>query len=206
MTALRKLSSAVVNMQMYNLLQRLSFAPGSERKRVIAFIAARSGEGTSTVAREYAAALTAETGKNVLFVDAATPAAETNIVSSILAGRSPEEAAVMNEDGVATAYWMRSNENRSKAASVMHNPDFWTHLTQRYDSIIFDLPSLQHSFESIMLAAKADASVVVVAAEETPAPVAKHLCDTLAAAGAKLAGVVMNKRRYHIPGKVYEKL
>jgi len=89
---------------------------------------------------------------------------------------------------------------------VVHRHDFWKNLLDSYDSLIIDAPSLRTSFDGVAVAAKADATVIVVEAEKTPQPVIAHLRDTLAAAGAKTAGVVMNKRRYYIPGRVYKKL
>ena len=50
------------------------------------------------------------------------------------------------------------------------------------------------------------ATVIVVEAEKTPQPVIEHLRNTLTAAGAKTAGIVMNKRRFYIPARVYKKL
>ena len=68
-----------------------------------------------------------------------------------------------------------------------------------FDTIVIDAPALQTSFDGVVLASRSDATVLVVEAEAIPQAVVLNLRETLEASGARLAGVVMNRRRYYIP-------
>jgi Mrp family chromosome partitioning ATPase len=48
-----------------------------------------------------------------------------------------------------------------------------------------------------------DANLIVVEAESTRAAVAQNLRDQLMEIGAPIAGVVLNRRRFHIPRFIY---
>ncbi len=194
---------------MRNLIQRLSVIPHSQSAQVIAFIAARSGEGTSTLSKQYVTILAQETGQKVLMIDAGPvkPALPVPaIVEVILEGKPTDTAIHAGENGVATAHWLGDLKNRAIATKIAHDDETWKTLSQSFDTIVIDAPSMQASFDGILLAAKADATVMVVEAEKTPEPVVRKLRDTLVASGAKIAGIVMNKRRHYIPDKIYTHL
>jgi len=48
--------------------------------------------------------------------------------------------------------------------------------------------------------------VLVVEAERTRAPIVEQARRAVEANGGRLLGVVMNKRRYHIPRAIYRRL
>jgi len=166
--------------------------------------------GHLTIAKDYAITLAAETGQKVLLIEAGPGErdyqASEGLVDAGLKNSSPVQAIHSTKQNISTARWLANEENRSNAGQVIHNVTFWSALLDVFDSIIIDAPSLQHSFEGVTLATKADATVLVIQAESTPEPVINNLRDTLNAAGAKLSGIVMNKRQYHIPAKIYKRL
>jgi protein-tyrosine kinase len=198
------------------LIQRLSFGPHADVTRIIAFMAARPREGTSTIARDYAEALAAETGQKVLLLDARALTTQrfrsfgtdpnAGPIDAIIAGYLPAPAARSAGRNVEVGNWIGRSEKDGLPATVFNNPRVWDTLLLSFDTIIIDAPSLQSSFDGIPLAARADATILVVEAETTPQPVVQNLRDVLAASGAKLAGVVLNKRRRYIPSRVYKKL
>jgi Mrp family chromosome partitioning ATPase len=57
-----------------------------------------------------------------------------------------------------------------------------------------------------MIANQMDATILVVNAESTRAPVARNLRDRLTEVGGPVIGCVLNRRRYHIPGFLYRRL
>lgn len=198
------------------LIQRLTLSPQTRAMRIITFIAARPGEGTSTIARDYASLLAAEGSQKVLLIDAGPLAPERfraygpdspdGMVDAMIDGHLADQAIHPSSTNVSVGHWIARTENRGLAAKVVADPKFWQPLLASFDTIVIDAPSLQSSFDGVMLAAKADATVLVVEAETTPQPVVMNLRDTLASSGATLAGVVMNKRRYYIPQRAYKKL
>ncbi len=71
---------------------------------------------------------------------------------------------------------------------------------------MIDAPALERAFTGIMLAPHLDATAVVVAAESTRASAARTLRDRLAEVGGNAIGVILNKRRFHVPMAAYERL
>jgi Mrp family chromosome partitioning ATPase len=184
--------------------------------RIITFIAARPREGTSTIARDYASLLAAEGFQKVLLIDAGPLAPERfraygvdlpdGDVDAMIDGQRPDRAIRPIGANVFVGHRVGCTENRSLAAEVVADPKFWAPLLASFDTVVIDAPPLQSSFDGVVLAANADATVLVVEAETTPQAVVMNLRDTLASSGAKLAGVIMNKRRYYIPMRTYKKL
>jgi protein-tyrosine kinase len=199
-----------------SLAQRLSLNAGEHAPRVVAFIAARTGEGTSTLALQYTALLSHESGKHILLIDGSSNVSKVyadvgltdreGIIDAALSGQPLESALHEIMPGFSVARWVGNIQNRAVSDRIMQNPEFWKKLQSAFGCVIVDAPSLQASFDGVVLAAKAEATIMVVEAESTPVPVAQKLRDTLTDAGAKIAGVVLTKRRYYIPQGVYNKL
>lgn len=204
------------NGEISSLVHRINLVLAAQDRHIVAFIAARSGEGTSTVARDFAEGLADETGRKVLLIDAGPldkarcitdgidPA--TGIVDTVAAGDQPAKVIHAIDHNVYLGRWMGKNENRALAGKLLHNAAFWASLQKEFDTIVIDAPSLQNSSDGIALATRADAVIMVIESETTRQPVIENLRDTLAAAGAKITGSVMNKRRFYIPDKVYARL
>lgn len=204
-----KRTDADLSEPIHILIQRLDQMPGG-LTRIITFIAARRREGTSTVARHYAETLAAQTNQQVLLIDAG-PLVSTRFIDPSrgvidLTVSLPGNAIQPTSNGVALARWGGNNEDRGLAGRMVHDPVFWENLLKSYGAIVIDAPALQTAFDGVVLAARSDAVVMVVESENTPEPVVHNLRDTLSSAGAKIAGVVMNKRHYYIPDNVYRHL
>lgn len=83
---------------------------------------------------------------------------------------------------------------------------YWDRLGEQAELIILDTPPVQASPLTLALAPSVDGVILVVEAERTRTAVAAAARDTLKAGGANLLGVVLNKRRYHVPRGIYERL
>jgi hypothetical protein len=188
----------------------------------VAFISARPGEGTSTVAREYARHLSDAVDHKILLIDAGKLDKEyfdhnhadpsVTITDTRAAGRDLDVAFHPLGQHVYLGRWSAPEggqslgRGRSAAIKLLNDREFWDGLRASFGTIVIDAPSLKESPDGISLAAHADAVVMVVEAETTRQPVIENLRDTLIAADAKIAGIVMNKRRYYIPAKVYQNM
>src|SRR5262249_19579384 len=84
--------------------------------------------------------------------------------------------------------------------------DFWEKLRQQFQLVVVDTLAASESFDPIMLSNQMDAVVLVVSAESTRAPVAQNLRDRIAEVGGPIIGVVLNRRRFHIPNFLYRRL
>ena len=174
---------------------------------VLTFIAARPGEGTTSVARSFALALNAETGKKILLITAgADKSISTGIVETISSGSDVTTALSHLASGIFVGRWAASAEGRAQAGRLIQDKGFWQSLHNSFDVVIIDAPSLQSSPDGIAFATASDSCILVVEAETTRKQVVENLRDTLTTAGAKIDGIVMNKREFYIPEKVYKRL
>lgn len=199
-----------------NLVQRLDIALDLPDARIVTFISARPGEGTSTIARDYARTLSDSVDHKILLIDAGKldekyydsndADSKVTIADTIGAGKPLGDALYPLGHHVFFGRWVGQGRSRSAAGKILNDDAFWKNLHESFGTVVIDAPSLTDSADGIALAARADATILVVEAETTRQPVIENLRDTLNAAGAKIVGMVMNKRRYYIPAKVYQNM
>jgi Mrp family chromosome partitioning ATPase len=72
--------------------------------------------------------------------------------------------------------------------------------------VILDLPPVSESVVGPALAKAVDGVVLVVEAERTRSQSVRATHKTLQMYGGNVLGVVLNKRRFHIPEVVYRRL
>ena len=185
---------------------------GSENAYVAQLIATRDGEGVSTLARDLALVAAGSVGLNTLLL-AAEPAGRrgadwprsiygmpANL--RVLGTAPPElEAHRIGDSALVVA---------APSPGPALQPAIWDRLLQdvrsRFDLVLIDAPSLERAFTGIMLAPLVDTNLLVVAAESTRASAARVLRDRVAEVGGHTAGVILNKRRFHVPRAAYERL
>lgn len=209
----KKKNQSNPTLPMHTLTQRLSVRLNGHAPRMITFIAARPKEGTTTITRDYAEALTAQTQQKVLVIDANPVAKKSKsaldtkgIVDALVDGEPAGEAIQKYSENVSITRWVARDENRAQASQKIRDKYVWDTLLQQHDIILIDAPCLQSSYDGVMLAAQTKTAVVIVESEKTPRGVVENLRDTLKEAGEDIAGVVLNKRRFYIPKRVYQKL
>jgi capsular exopolysaccharide synthesis family protein len=76
----------------------------------------------------------------------------------------------------------------------------------RFDYVILDSAPIMKFSETQIISAKVDAVLLVIEAGKTRKQVALRAKEDLEQAGGNLLGVVMNKRKYHIPDWIYKRL
>jgi Mrp family chromosome partitioning ATPase len=180
---------------------------------VVQLIAARNGEGTSSLARDLCLIAVQEVGLRVLLLDIdgpgkgqadwvrATLAAPLSLAGSIATG--PVELAVLR---VGTT---RLHVGEPKGDLAVP-PSAWAGilnlLRARFDLVVVDCPSLARSFDGVLMAPHVDGSLLVVEAQSTRATQVQALRDRLVEIGGKVLGSILNKRRYHIPQAIYDRV
>lgn len=201
-----------VRVKIRDLVQRLNPVFAHRSCRVITFISARPGEGTTTIAEGFTEALAHETKRKVMLlgIDRTHRRFVMQITDhSIAVGKSIAanqlSPVTMQSLGFGTSL-TETIGSHDLASPLMHSADFWESMKDSFDTIVIDAPSLQSSSDGMTLASKSDAVIIVVEADSTRQPVVENLRDMLRACGAPIAGVVMNKRRYYIPERVYKSL
>ncbi|HEX6882619.1 MAG TPA: exopolysaccharide transport family protein [Planctomycetota bacterium] len=194
-------------------------APG--RGSVYAVTAPHRGEGTSTLAANLAASL-AQGGGRVLLVDArvtrprlqhafelplapgAAEAARTDARPAPLSTRV--EGLWLVPAGQARPRGL-PREAQPVAERVLQALPAWCEAWRaEFEHVVLDLPCLADAARVPHVAATSDATVLVVAAGRNRWQIAREAAQELEAGGAPLAGVVLNRRRYPVPGWLYRRL
>jgi len=170
-------------------------------------IAANSGEGTSSLARDLALVAARTPGVRVLLLDLAPPGngqitalrAEFDIAISATRPLIAPPAEVLVHQ-MAFGDLHVSETFQPPAAGLSGWVSQFPTLRTSYDLVLIDSPSTEQSYDGIMLAPDIDTSLLVVAAEKTRSEAAQTLRDRITDVGGLVGGVVLNKRRFHIPG------
>lgn len=192
--------------EMVGLYQRLDALLPGGTGRILEFIGSREGEGTSTVAGEFARVSAARFGKRVLLLvmDARGhaggpmipgPESEAPGAAGQAAGRGTLAVAPLPQHVLAAPH---ADSQGSDAA--------WAPLRSAYDLILIDALPGSVSPLGLAMSRQADGVVLVIAADETRWPVAGRVAQNIERSGGRVLGTVLNKRRYHIPEWIYKHL
>jgi len=204
--------------EMALLYQQIDSLLHGSPKKVIQFIAAREGEGTSTIVREFARTSATILGKSVFLFNAELPDALPSPAGAGGVGddgggqdlRTPEasETDVSRVEPSTTSVCLIP-QDFTNIRKYFYSPridSFWDSLRQQFDLILIDSPPFETSPDGIAISHRVDGVVLVLEAEKTRWPVAEHLKKQILLNGGNILGVVFNKRRYYIPEFVYKQI
>lgn len=213
----RKDAERGMEKEMVHLYQSIDALLSDSPKKVIQFIGASEGEGTSTVVREFARVSSMIIGKPVLLLDADKRSGNP----SLFRGNTPEngvEDEWENEEKLEQAIAKIEDSNTSLSLisqnaypypKYFYSPKisvFWDKLKERFDLILIDSPPMSASPDGIAIARRVDGVVLVLEAEKTRGPVAENLKERIQKNGGNLLGIIFNKRRHYIPEFLYKRL
>jgi len=200
---------ADVRREMTGLRISLEAALTQRVPRIVMFLASQGGEGTSTVAAQFAQSLASDERLRVLLADAharrpaycpdgspavARPARATPRGQAQSDARSPDLMPL--PEG--------SHEARTLTpVSLRESLDA---IASGYDWIVIDGPPVLESPDAATLGVVADGVVVVVQAGRTKRPVLTRSVDLMSRAGGRVLGIVLNRRRLEIPGFIYRRI
>ena len=187
----------------YRLLQQLR---QHRNAGVVAqFVASAKGEGTSSLVRDLALAAIRVAGARVLLLDLDPPG---NLQLATL-GREfglPSEAytTVKGVSGEAVMHRLAGgalhvSETIAPPRGVSEWCGHFPAMREQFDLVLIDSPAADQFYEAILLAPEVDTSVLVVEAERTRDAAARNLRDRILDVGGAIAGVLLNKRRSHLP-------
>jgi Mrp family chromosome partitioning ATPase len=188
---------------------------GCDRK-IVQFIGVRGGEGTSTVARQFARVAAAVPDRSVLLLDAATPAAGRGessafatvggVLDAIQTGRSVEDALVRDDASRLALAILTGGTSSANLVGLPAFDDLWRDLRKRFDLVVVDSPPAIGCVDGIAVARKVDGVILLFEAEKTPLAMAKHASEKIIKNGGHLVGVALNRRKYHVPQFLYRLL
>ena len=173
------------------------------------FSSAQAGEGTSTVALQFAQSL-AHGSARVLFVDAHPrhPACymdasqrfavlDPQLASRLMGGvMTPNLAALPVTEEAVRSGMVQASSVRAVLDSVMGS----------FDWVVVDGPPVVEAPESASLAAQVDGVVMVLHAGRAKRPVVTRAVEVLRKAGGRVLGTVLNHRVHEIPGFIYRRI
>lgn len=188
---------------MDDLVARIDASVSPRQGRVIEFVASSSGEGTSTVAASYASANAAQLQRKVLLLVTSRRAnVGPGLLLNLARGEPVENLIRPREDGVFVAM-VGSIGPGEPGWKLFRRPELWSSLRANFDLVVLDMPPIEVSRAGLKVAVACDGVVVVVEAERTRAPVVRSLIERLRAVRGNVLGTVLNKRRYHLPARLY---
>lgn len=187
--------------------------------KLIQFIGAQKGEGTSTIIRDFAMVSAARLGKSVLLLDADHQNPSQHLffridqkfeLEEIVRDKAAFEKALFKiGDHNLYVCVYPSPQSSSFFPQFLYSPEikeFWAELRNMFDLILIDSAPAATSPDGITLSRFVDGVVLVLEAEKTRMQVAENLKNQIARNGGNLLGVVFNKHRHHIPDFIYKRL
>jgi hypothetical protein len=182
--------------EMIRLHQQIETLLPGQGRRSIQFIASRHGEGTSSVAREFAFTAATRFARRVVlfeFTDESRPHPEDATDSPVRVGDTTLYVAPLPHELIAS----------SNPANRDESQQLWQRLGEEYELIVIDSPPATRSSRGLALTGQVDGVVLVLEAETTRWPVAAHVKESIVRSGGRVLGVVFNKRRHYIPAFIY---
>lgn len=167
--------------------------------RAVQFIGSREGEGTSSIAREFALLCATRFARRVLLLVLDRPDADDKSLDLAAGDGAPVRAG-------ATTLYVGRLPRALTAADGPHaggSAAVWARLRTSYDLIVVDSPPAAGFPEGLTVAGQVDGVILVVEAEATRWPVAARAKESIVRSGGRVLGVVFNKRRHHIPAFIY---
>lgn len=186
-------------------------------KRIIQFIGSRQGEGTSTIAREFAKMAASTIGKSVLLLDADRMQPSHHMHFKFETPHGWQES-ILNKDlaegtfhqiDQSLLYVGRSSNSASYTPEMFDPPKFQSFqemVWKRFDLVLIDSPPLNSSPDGLAIAPRTTGIIIVVEAERTSWRAIQGTIHKVKQVGGNILGVVLNKRRYHIPDLIYRML
>lgn len=201
--------------EMCELYQQIDNLLPDLPNKVIQFFGTSRREGVSTATRKFAETATTVFGRKVLIIDAAhhnpTQHLHFNIIGS---GRNDPDAQktqvekVCYEAGGRNLYVSPNSalpvllpqlRERTKALRILGE------LKKIFDLILIDSSPATTSPDTMAIARCADGVIMVIEADKTKRRVAESVAHKIARNGGNLLGVVLNRRKFHIPDSIYRK-
>ena len=187
--------------------------------RVVQFAAAVSGEGTTSVAANFARVLAQDATQNVLLVDANVRRPGLNLffglaqqpglrelldTNNIAATESSLQSVERPNLHVLTA--LEAGGDLAQVYAPESLRDFWAQVGRHYHWVIVDAPPVLEAPETAIVGGTVDTTVLVIQAARTKRGVVQRAMERCAKANAPVLGAVLNRRRFDIPEFIYRRI
>jgi Mrp family chromosome partitioning ATPase len=187
--------------------------------RVVQFAAAVGGEGTTTVAANFARVLAQDATQNVLLVDANVRrpglalffglAEHPGLRELLEAGAIAETERYLQAVERPNLHVLTATGATSDLAQVFAPEalrEFWSQIGRHYQWVIVDAAPVIEAPETSTVGGTVDTTVIVIQAARTKRGVVQRALERCAKAGAPVLGAVLNRRRLDIPEFIYRRI
>ena len=186
--------------------QLLLRASGStEKPYVLAIVSCQQREGVSTVATNLSASLAQQISGDILLVDMSTACPSVHRIF-----RNGQDNGGVVLDSPEEMLPLLAADSRNKNLLETLDSDRFTKqlssVKKPYRFVVIDLPALSEASFVPRLSSLCDDVVMVVEAEHLRWEVVHRAKERLIKSQANILGVVLNKRRFHIPAWLYQTL
>lgn len=182
--------------------------------KLLLMCSATTGEGVSTVAAVVAASLATERTKRVLLVDFNFRDPPRGLLA--IAGKpgmadvAPDqiETAVIKSD-LDRLWLLPRGVANANVAAVLDRPglsEALQRLAGAYDYVLLDAPAVLAHPDALVLGRLGVHALVVVDSQATRVEVLGEAVNRLTAVGSRVAGGVMNFRKYYVPNAIYRRV
>jgi protein-tyrosine kinase len=196
-----------------NLMARY---PNKSLKSMV-FCGTTHGDGATTTATNFAAVLAKDSQLKVLLVDVnlRTPGLHDWYQIDIAPGLS-DYISTNNNPTCPTFTFKRKNFCILPSGSTKSSPiglfdstrfdQFLQEMREKFDYVILDAPPVPRFSESRVICPKVDGVILIVGSGKTRRQVAFKAKKELEDAGAKILGIIMNRRKYYVPAWIYKRI
>jgi len=185
--------------------------------KTILFTGINRGIGVTSTVVKFATSLARTTGLKVLVIDANLKTPGLHRKFSVINDRGMAElltgdgnqAFQFKKVGHGQLYVFTCGKNYTDEISNFESDRFDRLLKaarEKFDYVILDSPPVTRFSETQTISKKVDGVILVVESGKTRRQVAERAKQDIEKAGGDLLGVVLNKRKYHIPEWIYRRL
>jgi len=184
---------------------------------ILAIYASQAGEGASVAARELAVSVCRSPTNSVLLIDGNTgpsgqcqhfgiTASETLWAAARGAPIRTVRLTVPRGGAFDLAALPIDSASDPNEIDLRLLPSLFNRLRNVFNIVIIDCPPVMTGASYVSASGLADSCLLVVESGRTRIPVVKRAMEEIEAAGGKLQGVVLNRRKHYIPSWIYRHL
>jgi Mrp family chromosome partitioning ATPase len=194
--------------EMTALRVNLEAAIQDRTPRLVTFLSAQGGEGTSSVALQFAISLSNDPRLRTLLVDAHArrPAPWLKAATAAVHPLRPQAPAPGDAGRRLDLLPLDERQARAGVLSIAEVRAALEAVSEGYDWIVVDSPPVLDSPDAAPLSSLVDGAVVVVQAGRTKRPVLARAVELIRKSGGHVLGSVLNRRRMEIPEFIYRRI
>lgn len=182
---------------------------------VLQFVAASRGEGTSTVAANYARVAACERDNGILIVDCSSSAQanrrgtdDATLIETYRAGHSLRQLLTNARAGSDEAFNVSIGRSRRSLLDIDSGgmTQVLARAREEFAITVMDCGAAGQDPQAAVLSKYCDGTVLVVQAEAVRRQVIDAARKDIERHGGNVIGVVLNRRRFYIPDWLYRRL